>query len=74
MDRPAAPPAYPRHFAWLNYRDGKSMYLADAPRFVNYVRKTRALWGAAAAAEVVRRAEDRRDGSGGVFVCSVMKL
>ena len=27
-------------FARLNYRDSKPMYLADTPRFVNYVRKT----------------------------------
>ena len=27
-------------FARLNYRDGKPMYLNDAPRFVHYVRKT----------------------------------
>jgi aminoglycoside/choline kinase family phosphotransferase len=27
-------------FARLNYRDGKPQYLLDAPRFVNYVRKT----------------------------------
>jgi aminoglycoside/choline kinase family phosphotransferase len=27
-------------FARLNYRDGKPLYLADTPRFVNYVRKT----------------------------------
>ena len=26
-------------FARLNYRDGKASYLADTPRFVNYVRK-----------------------------------
>lgn len=33
-------------FARLNYRDGKPMYLADAPRFVNYVRKTSERYGA----------------------------
>ena len=27
-------------FARLNYRDGKSKYLEDTPRFINYVRKT----------------------------------
>lgn len=27
-------------FARINYRDGKPKYLADAPRFVHYVRKT----------------------------------
>ena len=26
-------------FARINYRDGKPQYLADAPRFVHYVRK-----------------------------------
>ena len=25
-------------FARLNYRDGKSSYLADTPRFIGYVR------------------------------------
>jgi len=25
-------------FARLNYRDGKPLYLADAPRFLGYVR------------------------------------
>jgi aminoglycoside/choline kinase family phosphotransferase len=33
-------------FARLNYRDGKTMYLADTPRFVNYVRKTSERYGA----------------------------
>ncbi len=33
-------------FARLNYRDGKGMYLADTPRFVNYVRKTSERYGA----------------------------
>ena len=33
-------------FARLNYRDGKPMYLADSPRFVNYVRKTSERYGA----------------------------
>ena len=33
-------------FARLNYRDGKPIYLADAPRFVNYVRKTSERYGA----------------------------
>ena len=28
-------------FARINYRDGKPQYLADTPRFVRYVRKTR---------------------------------
>jgi len=32
-------------FARLNYRDGKPAYLADAPRFVNYVRKTSERYG-----------------------------
>jgi N-acetylmuramate 1-kinase len=32
-------------FARLNYRDGKPMYLADTPRFVNYVRKTSERYG-----------------------------
>ena len=27
-------------FARLNYRDGKEKYLADTPRFINYVRQT----------------------------------
>ena len=27
-------------FARLNYRDGKPRYLADTPRFIEYVRKT----------------------------------
>ena len=27
-------------FARLNYRDGKPKYLADTPRFINYVRQT----------------------------------
>ena len=29
-------------FARLNYRDGKSSYLKDTPRFINYVRQTAA--------------------------------
>lgn len=33
-------------FARLNYRDGKPAYLADAPRFVHYVRKTCERYGA----------------------------
>jgi N-acetylmuramate 1-kinase len=33
-------------FARLNYRDGKPMYLADTPRFVQYVRKTCERYGA----------------------------
>ena len=32
-------------FARLNYRDGKPRYLADAPRFVNYIRKTSEHYG-----------------------------
>jgi aminoglycoside/choline kinase family phosphotransferase len=32
-------------FARLNYRDSKPMYLADTPRFVNYVRKTSERYG-----------------------------
>ena len=32
-------------FARLNYRDGKPLYLADTPRFVNYVRKTSERYG-----------------------------
>ena len=32
-------------FARLNYRDGKPTYLADTPRFVNYVRKTSERYG-----------------------------
>lgn len=27
-------------FARLNYRDGKTKYLGDTPRFLNYVQKT----------------------------------
>ena len=30
-------------FARINYRDGKPKYLADTPRFVNYVRQVAAL-------------------------------
>jgi aminoglycoside/choline kinase family phosphotransferase len=33
-------------FARLNYRDGKPLYLADTPRFTNYVRKTSERYGA----------------------------
>ncbi|MEP7157681.1 MAG: phosphotransferase, partial [Betaproteobacteria bacterium] len=33
-------------FARLHYRDGKPAYLEDAPRFVNYVRKTCERYGA----------------------------
>ncbi len=33
-------------FARLNYRDGKPAYLADTPRFISYVRKTCARYGA----------------------------
>jgi aminoglycoside/choline kinase family phosphotransferase len=33
-------------FARLNYRDGKSHYLADTPRFVKYVRDVAARYGA----------------------------
>ena len=33
-------------FARLNYRDGKPAYLADTPRFVNYVRKVCERYGA----------------------------
>jgi aminoglycoside/choline kinase family phosphotransferase len=29
-------------FARINYRDGKPRYLADTPRFVNYVRQVAA--------------------------------
>jgi hypothetical protein len=29
-------------FARINYRDGKPKYLADTPRFVNYVRQVAA--------------------------------
>ena len=40
MDGPAAPPQSGRHFARLTLRDGKPKYLADAPRFINYIRAT----------------------------------
>ncbi len=33
-------------FARLNYRDGKSGYLADTPRFIGYVRAVAARYGA----------------------------
>lgn len=32
-------------FARINYRDGKPQYLADAPRFVGYVRRVAARYG-----------------------------
>ena len=42
MDGLAAPSEGGGYFARLTLRDGKEKYLADAPRFISYIRATAA--------------------------------